>query len=692
MLRRVFLSLALGLAASCAQAQTAPSPADVGISKGSPDVFKLKGHDNAWTPFGTVDPSTHVYVPGTNGAIAPNDCIKWGPGLTSAGAACNSVTGGAHPANQLTIYTNHAGLVANVTTPTEAWTVQQQGFYAPGDGGAAAYQWSFTSYCVGGTSGSPTAADGIGCILPIGQSASTGGRYLLQFGNGLDVRQIGMVGDGVTDNYPLVATLIGLLPQGQSSHVDVLFPPILGQYYTDYRFSKSFHVNRSMNIRCQGLATGGGDSSTRLVFAAGMHGVVFDNAIMSPDGTGFGGGGINGCGVIGTSYHEGFHLTAGSSTLTSVAAEHTYGAWDFQAGDGVIVYQFTPVNGGPANVIGSVVATANSGTHSLTLNPASPPAVATGSGYAIWRMPVAQAYTVNTTSGSSTVTVTGGPDLLRPGDYVWSDAFPFGTVVMKTSGTVGAQTITMGTYPLEGFTEQNATANHTGGKLWVIPAAIKMHVQTSLHNNYISSFGIGLEMECSSWTVPGPSGCNGSMAQENTFTFNVIGRLVVGDNAGASTSIMNIYAYEALADVIEAGAVGSTYYNENTNSQEASTSIYGIVGLCVNSNSSSFFGGYNTSTGGYCMNQWGVPTTTGGRVVFMANQATVPDGAPAMVNGNFGGLWYFLGNDTGGTQLCMNKPNAPLSWSHGNVSCGGPSTWNVAYDSRGFWNGSFSAS
>ena len=93
------------------------------------------------------------FVPGTNGDIAPNDCVKWGPGLTSAGAACNSVTGGAHPANQLSIYTNHDGLVNNVTTPTEAWTVQQQGFYAPGDGGAATYQWNFTSYCPLGTSG-----------------------------------------------------------------------------------------------------------------------------------------------------------------------------------------------------------------------------------------------------------------------------------------------------------------------------------------------------------------------------------------------------------------------------------------------------------------------------------------------------------------------------------------------------------
>ena len=145
--------------ASFAYAQTAPSPADVGISRGNPTSFKLQDSGKTWTSFGTVDPSTHIFAPATNGAIAPNDCVKWGPGLTSAGAACNSVTGGATPANQLTIYTSHSGLVNNVTTPTEAWTVQQQGFYAPGDGGEATYQWNAASYCPNGTSGSPTPVD-----------------------------------------------------------------------------------------------------------------------------------------------------------------------------------------------------------------------------------------------------------------------------------------------------------------------------------------------------------------------------------------------------------------------------------------------------------------------------------------------------------------------------------------------------
>ena len=209
MIRGVLSGLALGLMASFAYAQT-PSPADVGIVKGHPDTFKLLNSGKAWTSFGTVDPATNIFVPGTNGDIAPNDCVKWGPGLTSAGAACNSVTGGAHPANQLSIYTNHDGLVNNVTTPTEAWTVQQQGFYAPGDGGAATYQWNFTSYCPLGTSGAPTPVDSIVCILPIGQSVTTAGRYVLQNSGSLDVRQVGMKPGGF-DNSPFAQALMSAI-------------------------------------------------------------------------------------------------------------------------------------------------------------------------------------------------------------------------------------------------------------------------------------------------------------------------------------------------------------------------------------------------------------------------------------------------------------------------------------------------
>ena len=255
MLRRALLSLVLGLSASCVYAQILRRrPPTLASPRERQTARKLKGHDNAWTPFGSVDPSTHIFIPATNGAIAPNDCVKWGPGLTSAGAACNSVTGGAHPANQLTIYTNHAGLVANVTTPTEAWTVTQQGFYAPGDGGAATYQWNTTSLCPIGDSGSPIPADGIACILPAGQSSSTPGRYLLHLDHGIDVRQIGMVGDGVFDNSTLNATLMALVNPAdtQGSQSDVWFPAKIGQRYTDYYFSQPFpYKQRLMHLRCE---------------------------------------------------------------------------------------------------------------------------------------------------------------------------------------------------------------------------------------------------------------------------------------------------------------------------------------------------------------------------------------------------------------------------------------------------------
>jgi hypothetical protein len=681
MLRRVLLSLALGLAAICAHAQTAPSPADVGISKGTPDVFKLKGHDNAWTPFGSVDPSTHIFAPGTNGSIAPNDCLKWGPGITSAGAACGSGGGGGGGggSSQLTIYTSHSGLVNNVTTPTEAWTVQQQGFYAPGDGGAATYQWSLTSLCQIGDSGSPIPADGIACVLPIGQDPGTPGRYLLQLDHGIDVRQIGMVGDGVFDNSTLNATLMTLVNPAntQGSQSDVWFPAKIGRRYTDYYFSQPFHIYRLMNLRCEGVPNGGGDTSTRLMFPAGVHGVVFDNYGTSPDGSGMGGGGMTSCGVYSKGVHGDFPVTTGSNPTIHVGDPlWNPGVWDFEVGDGVIVYLYGPANSTPAVPAGSTITAVNSGAQTITL---STPVVSTYTGNAsfVLRLPVEKAFTVNTTNGSGTITVTGGPSLLRPGDYIWSDAFPFGTPIINVSGTLGAQTVVTGPWHMDYNNETPATKSETGGKMWILPAALKTFVQTSLHTNYFSGFAWGLEMECSAWGTP-IAGCNGSLAQENVFYRNMIGRLVLGDNSGASMSIMNVYAYSTIADVAELGSVGSNYLAENANSQEDSTSIYGIIGFCVNSNSSSFYGGYAPSSGGYCANGIGVATSPGGNVVFWNPIAGVPTGAPTSFNGKFFNDWSFSGSD--GVDLCLNQPGDVFKWSHDSAGCGGGgNVWDLQW-------------
>ena len=63
-----------------AYAQTAPSPADVGIDKQSPNVFKLLDTSKTWTPFGSVNENTTYFSPATNGPIPSGNCVKWGPG------------------------------------------------------------------------------------------------------------------------------------------------------------------------------------------------------------------------------------------------------------------------------------------------------------------------------------------------------------------------------------------------------------------------------------------------------------------------------------------------------------------------------------------------------------------------------------------------------------------------------------
>ena len=220
--------------------------------------------------------------------------------------------------------------------------------------------------------------------------------------------------------------------------------------------------------------------------------------------------------------------------------------------------------------------------------------------------------------------------------------------------------------------------------MWILPAGFKTFVATNLTTNYFSSFPWGLEMECSSWGSFA-AGCNGSLATQNQFTFSIIGRLVIGDNSGASTSLMNVYSYNSFADIAEMGAVGSVYLGDNANSQEASTAQNGIVGLCVNSNSSSFYGNYAPSNGGYCMNGIGVATTPGGYVTFFSPISGVPQGAPYTVNATFRNKWNFTADDAQGTQVCMNLPGVAIAWSRGNSTCGGPETWTLGYDTRGFW-------
>jgi hypothetical protein len=331
------------IAFSSAHAQ-APSPANVGIVRGSPDTFKVLNSHNNWSTFGFVDPTTGIFLPYTNGPIAPNDCIKWGPGLTDAGQGCNSVAGGGSGTNQLTIYTSHSGLVNNVTTPTEAWTVQQQGFYAAGDFGDATYQWNFGSYCPNGTSVTPKAADGLVCVLPIGQDPSTAGRYLLSTNAGINIRDLGFA-DGGMDNAPIIPSLMGALGHNAGYGGQTVFiPGTPGKPFTAYYFASSFILSAGAEYKCSGI-TGSNTPGTELVFAPGIHGVVQEDGSVSPDG-GWGEGIVEGCTVVSLGLGSGA-TQQNSNTITAVSMTQDPGGIippsTWHVGDGIIA---TPGGGG----------------------------------------------------------------------------------------------------------------------------------------------------------------------------------------------------------------------------------------------------------------------------------------------------------------------------------------------------------
>jgi hypothetical protein len=106
----------------------------------------------------------------------------------------------------------------------------------------------------------------------------------------------------------------------------------------------------------------------------------------------------------------------------------------------------------------------------------------------IYRLPAALVASVTTTSGSSTVKVTGGTYAFQSGDVVWSDAFPWGTLVGNAVGPAGAQTLNMTTPYMTA--NQLATVTHTAGsgKMWLAPAGIKRLTTQRTRDMYVAGF------------------------------------------------------------------------------------------------------------------------------------------------------------------------------------------------------------
>ena len=148
-----------------------------------------------------------------------------------------------------------------------------------------------------------------------------------------------------------------------------------------------------------------------------------------------------------------------------------------------------------------------------------------------------------------------------------------------------------------------AHVTHTSGspgQMWTVPVGVKRRVQGFLTDNYVTYFAFGLMAECSTGMVPS-TGCNDSYDKGNTFIQGLVGRIVVGNTTGASTSAANVYAHNYLADISESGTIGSLYVSDNANSAEDGTSITAIGGLCTSQNYTTFVGNYQAGGGPCCM-------------------------------------------------------------------------------------------
>jgi hypothetical protein len=139
------------------------------------------------------------------------------------------------------------------------------------------------------------------------------------------------------------------------------------------------------------------------------------------------------------------------------------------------------------------------------------------------------------------------------------------------------------------------------GQMWTVPTGIIKRTQGNTHSGSITYFGIGIRGDCDPGTSPG-TGCNASFDQQNTISNSLVGRMMRGGNAGVSTSMLNVFAYNSIVDEVEAGTIGSTYISEEYNSFEDGSAWNSFVGLCGTQNYSTIYGAYITNIeGGYCM-------------------------------------------------------------------------------------------
>jgi hypothetical protein len=390
---------------------------------------------------------------------------------------------------------------------------------------------------------------------------------------------------GGTDNSSRAAAWLATNPQGPFT----LTPSTNTSTRTDYYFSQQVSINaKGLRITCGGPGLGG--DKTGLVFAAGVNGLV---------DTYNGGSEFEGCSIYSQGAFASYGgVTASKATITGVVRTLvTIPQAPFGVGDGVIVKGGISSDAALAVPPGASVASVSGS--SITLASGFAPTSTPSNLAVIYRLPAALVASVTTTSGSSTVKVTGGTYAFQSGDVVWSDAFPWGTLVGNAVGPAGAQTLNMTTPYMTA--NQLATVTHTAGsgKMWLAPAGIKRLTTQRTRDMYVAGFPIGLEMAC--------SGGNGNCTSSYDATFRadgaIIGRFTAGNNSGSSTEIGSLYAHNYRFDVLELGTVGSFYSGDSYNSFESGSSYASIAGNCQNQNYTGWFGvylGYPGTQPTYC--------------------------------------------------------------------------------------------
>lgn len=505
-------------------------------------------------------------------------------------------------------------------------------------------------------------------------------------GNFLSVASAGMVPGG-TDNAPFIPAMMNLVAAATGGGVGgqtIVFPGVSGHSFTAYYFSQALSISRTGEYKCSGV-TGSNQGGTELVFAAGVDGVIQEDGSVSADG-GWGEGTVEGCTIVSLGFGTAV-ANANSGSITSVNMSHDPGglipASTWGIGDGIFV---TPRNSGGlasgaiitvdpgayvSGVSGSTLTLAGSYTTSGSLGSANP--------LAIYRLPAALKYTVQTTIGSNSVLVTAGPRKLIPGDVVWSDAFPFGTTVFSVSGALGNQTAIMN-IPFVNTTAQNATVTHTGGapgQMWVLPAGLKRDTSAKSNQNFISQWPIGLEMACSSGSG---FNCTTSHDSYNLYELNAVGRWTAGNNTGASDSVGEEGANNYITDVMEGGTLGTTYVNYNSNSGESGSALYSIMGNCINQNFSTFVGGYIGFTTDSCAAPVGiVPATVGTWPLFIGSTNGGTTGSPQVNFSSFNGPWVFYTASPSTSAICINYATWYV-FGFSSASCSTGSTWGLGWN------------